>query len=116
MPRFIYRTAVVLILLAAFVQASSYKSGGNTLPLAQRIASAITAPTASSPQPQLAQPVPATAQKGSKNDENRTVYITRTGKKYHGPNCSYLRQSKIPISLKEARKRGYTACSRCGGR
>lgn len=50
------------------------------------------------------------------DEESRTVYVTRTGKKYHGPNCSYLSRSKIPISLKDARQKGYTACSRCGGR
>lgn len=42
-----------------------------------------------------------------------TVYITRTGKKYHRAGCSYLRRSKIPISLIEALARGYTPCSRC---
>ena len=42
-----------------------------------------------------------------------TVYITKTGKKYHSANCSSLRRSKIPISLTDAKKRGYTACSRC---
>ena len=42
-----------------------------------------------------------------------TVYITRTGKKYHRGSCSYLRSSKIPISLKDACARGYTPCSRC---
>lgn len=42
-----------------------------------------------------------------------TVYITRTGKKYHRGSCSYLRRSKIPISLKDAVARGYTPCSRC---
>jgi len=42
-----------------------------------------------------------------------TVYITKTGKKYHRGSCSYLRRSKIPISLKEACARGYTPCSRC---
>ena len=42
-----------------------------------------------------------------------TVYITRTGRKYHRGSCSYLRKSKIPISLKEACARGYTPCSRC---
>jgi len=48
--------------------------------------------------------------------EERTVYITRTGRKYHGRSCQYLRKSRIPISLKEARGQGYTACSRCSGR
>ncbi len=46
-------------------------------------------------------------------DEDVTVYITRTGSKYHRGSCSYLRKSRIPISLKEAKRRGYTPCSRC---
>lgn len=41
-----------------------------------------------------------------------TVYVTKTGKKYHRGNCSSLRQSKIPISLAEAKRR-YSPCSRC---
>ena len=44
--------------------------------------------------------------------ETITVYVTRTGKKYHLGNCSSLRRSKIPISLVEAQQR-YGACSRC---
>jgi hypothetical protein len=42
-----------------------------------------------------------------------TVYVTKTGKKYHRGSCSYLRQSKIPTSLDDATKNGYTPCSRC---
>jgi cell division septation protein DedD len=42
-----------------------------------------------------------------------TVYITRTGEKYHVGTCSYLRQSKISIELSEAKRQGYTPCSRC---
>ncbi len=42
-----------------------------------------------------------------------TVYITRTGKKYHRGGCSSLSRSKIPISRSEAEARGYTPCSRC---
>lgn len=41
-----------------------------------------------------------------------TVYITRTGAKYHRGNCRYLRYSKIPISLERA-KRSYGPCSVC---
>lgn len=40
------------------------------------------------------------------------VYRTKTGKKYHRGSCSYLRRSKILISLEEARLR-YSPCSRC---
>lgn len=44
--------------------------------------------------------------------ENEIVYRTRTGKKYHLGSCSFLRRSKIPISLAEAKQR-FGACSRC---
>ncbi|MDO4291815.1 MAG: peptidoglycan-binding domain-containing protein [Eubacteriales bacterium] len=42
-----------------------------------------------------------------------TVYVTRTGEKYHRSGCSYLRKSKIAVSLSSAVGGGYTACSRC---
>lgn len=43
-----------------------------------------------------------------------TVYVTRTGKKYHRGGCQYLRKSCIPIDLDKAIKKGYAPCSRCG--
>lgn len=43
----------------------------------------------------------------------QTVYITKTGKKYHMATCRYLSRSKIAISLKDAKSEGYTACSVC---
>lgn len=42
-----------------------------------------------------------------------TVYITETGEKYHSDDCSYLKNSKIPISKDDAISRDYTPCSRC---
>ena len=42
-----------------------------------------------------------------------TVYITKTGTKYHTSTCSYLKNSKISISKDSAIAQGYTACSRC---
>lgn len=45
--------------------------------------------------------------------KEQTVYITKTGKKYHTATCRCLSKSKIPISLKDAKARGYTACSVC---
>lgn len=41
-----------------------------------------------------------------------TVYVTKTGSKYHRSGCQYLSKSKIPISLSEARNK-YTPCSKC---
>lgn len=49
----------------------------------------------------------------SSDTQSVTVYITRTGEKYHRSGCQYLRESKIPIELATAKARGYTACSRC---
>jgi len=45
--------------------------------------------------------------------EEVTVFITKTGAKYHRDNCRYLSKSKIPISLTEAKRQGYTPCSVC---
>jgi biopolymer transport protein ExbD len=42
-----------------------------------------------------------------------TVYVTRTGKKYHRDGCRYLTASKIEISPKDAKAKGYTACKVC---
>ena len=44
---------------------------------------------------------------------SQTVYITKTGKKYHKEKCSYLRSSSIPTELSEALNRGLGACSIC---
>lgn len=47
------------------------------------------------------------------NTNSAIVYVTNTGKKYHKPNCSYLKKSKIQMNLSEAQSEGYTPCSRC---
>lgn len=47
------------------------------------------------------------------NSQGTTVYITKTGNKYHRSSCSYLKNSKISININDAKSEGYTACSRC---
>ncbi len=42
-----------------------------------------------------------------------TVYITKTGSKYHNWGCKYLSASCISISLSSAKSRGYTPCDVC---
>lgn len=42
-----------------------------------------------------------------------TVYVTRTGSKYHRGTCQYLSMSKIPMSKADAISGGYGECSRC---
>jgi hypothetical protein len=41
-----------------------------------------------------------------------TVYVTKTGAKYHSAGCSYLSKSSIPMKLSEASAR-YSPCSKC---
>jgi len=43
----------------------------------------------------------------------QTVYVTKTGKKYHKETCRYLKYSKISISLKEAKEKQFEACKVC---
>lgn len=58
-------------------------------------------------------PKEATApQKTETQEKETTVYITKTGSKYHRSGCQYLSKSKIAISLSDA-KSGYGACSKC---
>ncbi len=42
-----------------------------------------------------------------------TVYVTKTGTKYHASSCRYLSQSKIPMALELAKQNGYGACKVC---
>lgn len=41
------------------------------------------------------------------------VYRTKTGSKYHADGCSYLKKSKIEVTLAEAKSMGLEPCSGC---
>lgn len=45
-------------------------------------------------------------------ERETTVYRTKTGRSYHREGCRYLSQSKIPISLSEAKAK-YDPCKVC---
>lgn len=47
------------------------------------------------------------------NVKAQTVYITKSGEKYHKEGCKYLKYSKKEIKLEEAISRGYEACKVC---
>ena len=49
----------------------------------------------------------------SSNKEDPTVYVTKTGTKYHAAGCRHLAKSSIPIPLSEA-QRSYSPCGVCG--
>lgn len=59
-----------------------------------------------------AMPTAKPSTKTQTNTEDITVYVTRTGAKYHRAGCRYLSKSCIPISLKDAKQR-YSPCSVC---
>lgn len=50
-----------------------------------------------------------------KTEENITVYITKTGKKYHRASCQYVKNkvTVFTLSLENAKLSGYTPCSKC---
>lgn len=45
--------------------------------------------------------------------EERSVFITKTGEKYHQSGCFHLRLSQEKITLNDALNRGYTPCQHC---
>ena len=49
----------------------------------------------------------------SKDNKTNLVYVTKSGKKYHQPGCSYLRGGGTSMKLSDAQSKGYTPCSKC---
>ena len=45
--------------------------------------------------------------------ENRMVYVTKSGEKFHNEDCSALSKSKMEIDYNEALEKGYTPCGKC---
>lgn len=66
-----------------------------------------------SPPPKIETPIYTPKPQPTKPKE-LTVFVTRTGEKYHLAGCRYLRKSQIPMSLSEAKNSGYEPCSVCG--
>lgn len=55
----------------------------------------------------------AAAAAGGGGGGSDTVYITKTGEKFHRDGCRYLKKSQIPIERSAAVAQGYGACSVC---
>lgn len=63
----------------------------------------------SAPQPGQSSTAPPEAHES----QQKTVYRTKSGSKYHRASCSYLRKSAIPLTKADAIARGLAPCSRC---
>ena len=55
----------------------------------------------------------AQAEAQAEDTNGYTVYITKTGEKYHSGGCRDLKKSKIAIDITDARAQGYEPCSVC---
>ncbi len=62
--------------------------------------------------PRASTPKPANAGSSPKTDPI-TVYVTKSGEKYHRKDCQHLRKSSRAVSLTEALEKKYEPCSRC---
>jgi len=49
----------------------------------------------------------------AQNDAEQTVYIMKTGSRYHSAGCRHLQKNRIPMLLKDAAARRYGPCSVC---
>lgn len=47
------------------------------------------------------------------NENSQTVYVTKSGTKYHNLNCKHLSKSSRSITFSDAKGKGYDACSVC---
>lgn len=47
------------------------------------------------------------------NVYSQTVYVTKTGAKYHSEGCMHLKYSSRSIDIKDATDAGYQACKVC---
>lgn len=47
------------------------------------------------------------------NSDSYTVYITKSGTKYHADGCRHLSKSKIKSTVKEAKANNLAPCSKC---
>jgi hypothetical protein len=63
----------------------------------------------------LTPPLAAQSRDATEQKKECTVYVTKSGKRYHRTGCSSLRRSRIALIRREAVRRGYTPCKGCGG-
>jgi len=121
------RKPLVTAFMAVFIMVSFWaglhwktmvENSNSVTPLIKTTSRSVALPTAVHDDEIDALPGPFTGEKTGAQpktgpEDGIQVYITRTGRKYHLGHCSYLKSSKIPVTLREARERGCTPCSRC---
>jgi hypothetical protein len=107
-PNAVLALACVLCVVTAVIG-----FGGDYINALFRSGSPAQALVTSSTQPSAEAATPAAEPDPQRDESQITVYITRTGERYHRGDCVHLRRSKYAVSLKEAKQRGYTPCKVC---
>ena len=74
---------------------------------------AATLPSPSPPITPVPENQPQQTQTKAVQTQNETVYVTKTGKKFHRAGCPSLRYSEIAMKRWEAIAKGYTPCKIC---
>lgn len=96
----------LLVIIVVFVfRTSKYGNPGNP--------DIITESTTSLMETTINATTETTTAAATDNNEN-VVYITKSGSKYHHPDCRYVKdKNPLSITLQEAESQGYSACSVC---
>lgn len=55
----------------------------------------------------------STTVKETEESNSGFCFVTASGTKYHKDGCSYLKKSKTKMTVDEAKRNGYSPCSRC---
>lgn len=122
--------ALILSLLIVFSGCSSSKSTTTTTPTSSQPATqtqqdqkaqpqqqtetkATTSTQTTTPTQKATAPVATSTRSNQTEKTDVTVYVTKTGEKYHSAGCSSLAKSQISKSLSAAKSAGYTPCSKC---
>ena len=100
----------ILIALLAFAFACGSKP---SRPVAHTAQTAGETQASAAQTPREAQPTRDGQTIAQTENDELTVYVTDTGRRYHLSTCRMLRDSRHAISLGEAKRRGYTACKLC---
>lgn len=107
-PNAVLALACVLCVITATIG-----FGGDYIAELFRAGKTAQALTAQPAQPLAEAPAVAAEPDPQRDESTITVYVTDTGERYHRGSCMHLRRSKHAVSLKEAKRRGYTPCKVC---
>lgn len=94
--------------------AEGYKAGLAEVPQAAAAQTDVQPSAPEEPrETETAAPAEAAATIQGEQESQGTVYVTKSGTKYHREGCSYLSGGRTALGLADAKNQGYTPCSRC---